>query len=184
MWSIKIIIIINIVLVKALDNITTILMDPADQEYKSFEIFKYFVFPAKNQKKTMVGNKSTRNITLKELQPKQIDAKMSRQYDYPIMAHQTPPGPAAAPHHFYPNNGMTHLADPLFLMATLAFVTFLINSVLGLVDRINVPPVVRARDIDDSFLIHAQTNHLNEELLYKIQAVLEEFENSLVAKGF
>lgn len=42
--------------------------------------------------------------------------------------------------------GMTHLIDPLFVMATLAFVAFLINSILGLVDRLNLlPAVIRGR---------------------------------------
>lgn len=38
--------------------------------------------------------------------------------------------------------GMTHMADPLFVMATLAFVAFLINSIMGLVDRLNLLPLV------------------------------------------
>lgn len=44
-------------------------------------------------------------------------------------------------------NSMSNLMDPLFVMATLAFVTFLINSILGLVDRLNLLPssVHRAR---------------------------------------
>lgn len=63
---------------------------------------------------------------------------------------------AERPHTFYPGgggygggggHGMTHFIDPLFVMATLAFVAFLINSILGLVDRLNLIPtaVIRAR---------------------------------------
>lgn len=41
------------------------------------------------------------------------------------------------------HHGMANMADPLFVMATLAFVAFLINSILGLVDRLNLLPMVR-----------------------------------------
>lgn len=74
-------------------------------------------------------------------------------------------------------NSMGHLVDPLFLMATLAFVAFLINSVLGLVDRLNLPTVVRARTSRLDFL--DQTNHTNpitiqnNQLLNEIEMLLK-----------
>lgn len=43
----------------------------------------------------------------------------------------------------FPSNGMANMGDPLFVMATLAFVAFLVNSILGLVDRLNLLPLVR-----------------------------------------
>lgn len=53
-------------------------------------------------------------------------------------------GASNQPNHFPSNTQTTtNMADPLFVMATLAFVAFLINSILGLVDRLNLLPLVR-----------------------------------------
>lgn len=67
--------------------------------------------------------------------------------------------------HMNDNRGaVTHLLDPLFLMATLAFVVFLINSILGLVGRItNLAPVVRARNYDQNQLILFSPGTGNQE---------------------
>lgn len=52
-------------------------------------------------------------------------------------------------HHFpaHVNNcllGMLHLQDPLVLLGVLGFVAYLVNSVLSLVDRLNLPLVAQA----------------------------------------
>lgn len=88
------------------------------------------------------------------------DALQDRHFYYSVdggyPSHQQNHHAVDRPHTFYPGgggyaggggNGMTHLIDPLFVMATLAFVAFLINSILGLVDRLNLIPtaVIRAR---------------------------------------
>lgn len=88
------------------------------------------------------------------------DAMQDRHLYYSLDGNNYPqhqPNALERPHTFYPGGGgyagggsgnaMTHLIDPLFVMATLAFVAFLINSILGLVDRLNLIPsaVIRAR---------------------------------------
>lgn len=76
------------------------------------------------------------------------------QHEHHHLMHPSSTGPAVlmygitGPHqaNSFPShmhNGMAHMADPLFVMATLAFVAFLINSILGLVDRLNLLPLVR-----------------------------------------
>lgn len=52
-------------------------------------------------------------------------------------------------HHIAPCNmnnrcllGLLHLVDPLFLMAVLGFVAYIINSILSLVDKINLPTLL------------------------------------------
>lgn len=54
------------------------------------------------------------------------------------------------PNTFYGNSdshAISHVINPLFFMATLTFVVFLVNSILSLVDRINLTPaaVIRLR---------------------------------------
>lgn len=93
--------------------------------------------------------------------------------------------------------GMSNLMDPLFVMATLAFVTFLINSILGLVDRLNLlPPVNRARQRHGKYAAGNREwilwpNHrgiedvgredLLEDLESRIRMAFEEYELCYVA---
>jgi hypothetical protein len=71
----------------------------------------------------------------------------SRQFD---TAYQTEPTNSASGHQFAQHGyGLVphpNFLDPLFLIATLSFIAFLINNILGLIDRIRLPNVVRARN--------------------------------------
>lgn len=165
-----------------------------DKDYQTFKLFKYYVYPRKYdvEAKEMTRSNISRNITIDEInlsnafQPmfdvstnkintkKQLrilnDEEQFRSHYYPVDGHNFDTSAG----------GMLHLVDPLFLMATLAFVAFLINSILGLVDRLNLPPVVRARhgssDGNGNFLLRIADPRRkmdNVELLDEIETALK-----------
>jgi hypothetical protein len=69
----------------------------------------------------------------------------------------------------------TNFLDPLFLIATLSFIAFLINNILGLIDRIRLPHVVRARngyfEGDDDDMLDIVNNYL--------ERAVEDYENQV-----
>lgn len=135
--------------------------DVSNEEYKVFEMFKYFVYPRQyNQPSTDEDNQRPHyNAT----RSNEVDVASARESEavepaaiefYPLATLEDGRYyPPSAPYNFGAGMsgggagpGLINIADPLFLMATLAFVAFLINSILGLVDRLNpASPVVRAR---------------------------------------
>lgn len=142
-------------------------------DYQNFQLFKYYVYPRKYEQ--AAHPTTSRNITIDgiryqnnndfkpifDVSGKSINRKKQlkmlnnadqlRSHYYSV----------SDGHNFDTGAGnMLHLVDPLFLMATLAFVAFLINSILGLVDRINLPPVVRAR--------HGDTPNNDGDILVRI----------------
>lgn len=132
--------------------------DVSNEEYKVFEMFKYFVYPRQyNQPSTDADNHRPRyNATISKedvLSARESEASEPAIEFFPLATLEDGRYyPPSAPYNFGGGttggggSGLINIADPLFLMATLAFVAFLINSILGLVDRLNpASPVVRAR---------------------------------------
>lgn len=64
--------------------------------------------------------------------------------------------------------------DPLFLMITLSFILFLVNSILGIVDRIKLP-VVRARSGDTPIQSDLGIEII-DSLIYEIRASLDKYD--------
>lgn len=63
--------------------------------------------------------------------------------------------------------------DPLFLMITLSFILFLVNSILGIVDRIKLP-VIRARS-DDIPLQSDLGLEIIDSLIFEIRDALDKY---------
>lgn len=176
-------------------NLTSNSSADTDDDLRAFELFKYFVYPARHGvRDDHIENATFVNGTESvELNPE------NHRYDLEAMGsdlvdRQQRHYPASDPHHFYPNPvatgyGMSqNLMDPLFLMATLAFVTFLINSILGLVGRLNLPTVVRARNRwHDEMIMAERRDTMDAELLNEIEMALQiafdEFEKYLDHKA-
>lgn len=176
-----------------------------EDDLRAFELFKYFVYPSRyehehNQQLHINRTTMSPNITIDwirsglsqqhlEHQPRIDDDFETRVSPQRRQYQQNDP------HYFYPpsssvgfanpttttGHSMSHIMDPLFLMATLAFVAFLINSILGLVNRLNLPAVVRGRRHNFvSFPASGEQRTVNEDLLDEIELVLniafEQFE--------
>lgn len=168
--------------------------DTSVDDFRAFELFKYFVYPARHGYR----DDHIHNATLVNEIPSINHIPENHRYDLEPMGsdlvdRQQRHYPAADPHHFYPNPAATgygmsqNLMDPLFLMATLAFVTFLINSILGLVERLNLPAVVRARNRwHDEVVMTERRDAMDAELLDEIETALhiafDEFEKYLDRK--
>lgn len=159
--------------------------DTSADDLRAFELFKYFVYPARHGYRDDIHNVTVANeIDLipenhrYDLEPMGSDLVDRQQRHYP----------AADPHHFYPNPAATgygmsqNLMDPLFLMATLAFVTFLINSILGLVGRLNLPAVVRARNRWHDEVVMAERRDAMDEIETALHIAFDEFEKYLDRK--
>ena len=145
-------------------------------EESTAEELKYGIHPKLFPNHSSFGSawsqQNTRNISFEEVptvtRPQDCstpecfkDARIDRLTPLrPKYANLNPIGPSqpAAPmiaHHLH----ATHLIDPLFLIATLAFVTFLINSILGLVtDLTSATPIRRTRFAHEA----THSNHQKE----------------------
>lgn len=176
-----------------------------EDEYRTYQVFKTFVFPRKYQ-----GNNEwipSRNITWIHL--KDYSIPVSRQLslarnpnwqsysqksidraDYEVQENEyrqygNQPVPFNAP---ASPPAMGHLIDPLFLMATLAFVVFLINSILGLVNRLGSPaPIVRERSLEMPLYEKPTTSDtIHNKLLDELEIVLthafDEFDRNFIMK--
>lgn len=159
-------------------------------DLRTFELFKYFVYPARygHRDDQHIQNASVFN-GIQSVDPE------NHRYDLELMGsdlvdRQQRHYQAGDPHNFYPNPAATgygmsqNLMDPLFLMATLAFVMFLINSILGLVGRLNLPAVVRARNRWHSEMAVAERRdtmdaELLDEIEMALQKAFDEFEKYL-----
>lgn len=136
------------------------------EDYKTLQIFKYFVYPTKYTNTMFNNTIISRNITLDKInyQPlknvsikskenlsrlidEQLDYRQNipnnyynydGDVDYGRLYGQIQPQQGFQPNFLNQGNSMIHLVDPLFLMATLAFVVFLVNSILGLVNKLNL----------------------------------------------
>lgn len=162
--------------------------DTTAEDLRTFELLKYFVYPARH------GHDSNQNATVANgIQSVELIPENHR-YDLEPMGlvdRQQRHYPSAAdPYHLYANHAATgygmsqNLMDPLFLMATLAFVMFLINSILGLVGRLNLPAIVRARNRWHTEMVMAErrdavdAEHL-DEIEMALQIAFDEFEKYL-----
>lgn len=176
------------------------------EDYKSMQAFEYFVYPSKYSK-SMFNNTimTRRNITLDKinyLPPANAsaadneslfrivdDESFYRQnyptnyynYDQGYQGYQpvNPTQPMNQPHFLNQGTSMVNLIDPLFLMATLAFVVFLINSVLGLVSKLNLPLVgggsKRNRPFEE-ITDDGERDQMNDEIFDEIESI---FRNAL-----
>lgn len=153
---------IKSVLLNATTVISTNDADTKINGYKQFDMFKYFVYPRKfnlpSTKEDYYNNLQSpgENVTINiPMSSRELENDEEIQF-YPLQTYRQYPTATLMPYNFGGgsmeyggpfggNNRLINMADPLFLMATLAFVAFLINSILGLVDRLGGTPVVRAR---------------------------------------
>lgn len=170
---------------------------PQMKDYKSLQAFKYFVYPIKYSNSMFNNSVASRNITLDKINYQPVEKASSIadketlfriiDDDQPDYRQNIPnnyyngydgyvqPQQGFQPHFFNQGNSMVHLVDPLFLMATLAFVVFLINSILGLVNKLNLPILGSTRnqalnEIDDEI---GERDRMNDEVLDEIERIIK-----------
>lgn len=170
------------------------------EDYEALQAFKYFVYPAKYSNSMLNNNTTTtitsRNITLDKInyQPlvetaitttkenliRIIDDPADYRQNYPnnynnydgyIQPQQQQQ--TFQPHLLNQGGSMVHLVDPLFLMATLAFVVFLINSILGLVNKLNLPILGTKRNQAFHEIVDAERDRMDDDALEDIERIIK-----------
>lgn len=170
-------------------NLKIVQTTPID-DYKSVQAFQHFVYPKKYPISMSNNTLPSRNITLDKINYHQAsttanenllriaDDPADYRQNYPNSYYNSydsyQPQQGFQPHLLNQGSPMVHLVDPLFLMATLAFVVFLINSVLGLVNKLNLPIIGGSRrdhafnDFDDG-----NRDRMNVEILDEIEMIIK-----------
>ncbi len=165
------------------------------EDHKSLQAFQYFVYPKKYSNSMFNKKLPSRNITLDKISYQPVDEDASttdnpnlfRIIDDQVDYRQNVPNnyynydgyqqqQGFQPHFLNQGGGnsMIHLVDPLFLMATLAFVVFLVNSVLGLVNKLNLPILggsKRNQPFNEPFE-DGERDRMNEEILDEIENII------------
>lgn len=169
---------------------------PVDED-KTLEALKYFVYPTKYSNIPMFNNSSTsRNITIDKINYQPIEQtsvasvtsaeSLYRIIDDPADYRQNAPNSyynydgynqpqqGFQPHLLNQGSSMVHLVDPLFVMATLAFVVFLINSILGLVSKLpNLPIIGSNRNQPLNEIDDGERDRMNDEVLDEIEKIIK-----------
>lgn len=165
------------------------------RDYRPLQAFKYFVYPAKYPNSMFNNSITSRNITLDKInyQPVETASITAKENLFRIIDDpadyrqnmpnnyynnydgyaQTQPGQGFQPHFLNQGNSMVHLVDPLFLMATLAFVVFLINSILGLVNKLNLPLLGSTRNQPLHEIDDGERDRMNDEVLDEIEQIIK-----------
>lgn len=177
--------------VKSGKNLEIILTTPVE-DYKPVQAFQHFVYPKKYSIPMSNNTLLPRNITLDKInynRPSSStaenrlrvvdDPSSDYRQNYPNSYYNTfdtyQSQQGFQPHFLNQGNSMMHLVDPLFLMATLAFVVFLINSILGLVNKLNLPIIGGGSKRDHLFneLDDGERDRMNDEILDEIENVIK-----------
>lgn len=163
------------------------------EDYETLQAFKYFVYPAKYSNSMSNNTITSRNITLDKINYQPVMKKTSIASnenlfriidDQPDYRQNNPnnyynydgyiqPQQGFQPHLLNQGNSMVHLVDPLFLMATLAFVMFLINSILGLVNKLNLPILGSTRNQALNDVGDGERDRMNDEVLDDIERIIK-----------
>ncbi|KAG4078068.1 hypothetical protein HA402_002119 [Bradysia odoriphaga] len=176
--------------VKSVNNLEIVRTTPTE-DYKPVQAFQHFVYPKKYSTSMSNNTLLPRNITLDKINYHQastslnekllriVDDRADYRQNYPNNYYNNfdsyQPQQGFQPHFLNQGNSMMHLVDPLFLMATLAFVVFLINSILGLVNKLNLPIIGGGVKRDHAFndLNDGERDRMNVEILDEIENIIK-----------